>query len=243
MPKLSELKPEQNLKLLIYGNSGAGKTCTAAGFPYPMLYMDFDGKVDSAAAFYKNDKERLENIDVRDLSAKMSSDPIEEFIKIIGELAKQEKSGELQYKTVVLDSLTTFSSLTLKHIVKTNPGIKRNASKQGMQPGLQDYGILRREFERLITGLLGLDCNVVMIGHIDTNKDELTGEIVRGPLLDGSFAKSLPIYFKEVYRAFVDKDTHLLQTKSDRKYSCRSQIPGLPDPCPASYEELIKKRN
>lgn len=241
--KLSEIKPEANMKILVYGNSGAGKTCFAAGFPYPILYLDFDGKVDSAAAFFRNDKERLENIDVRDLSAKMSQDPILEFSKIIAEVAKQEKEGKLEFKTLVLDSLTTFSSLVLKHIVATNPGIKRTASKQGVQPGLQDYGILRREFERLITGLLGLNCNVVMLGHIDTSKDELTGEIVRGPLLDGSFAKSLPIYFKEVYRAFVDKDEHVLQTKSDYRFSCRSQIPNLPNPCPSNYEELIKQRN
>lgn len=241
--KLSEVKPEENLKILVYGNSGAGKTCFAAGFPYPMLYLDFDGKVDSAAAFYREDKERLDGIDVRDLSLRMSSDPIEEFSNIISELSKQEASNALAYKTIVLDSLTTFSSLCLKHIVKSNPGIKRTSSRQGVQPGLQDYGILRREFERLIPGLLGLKANIVMLGHIDTNKDELTGEIVRGPLLDGSFAKSLPIYFKEVYRAFVDKDEHLLQTKTDYKYSCRSQIPALPNPCSASYLELTKQRS
>ena len=238
--KLSEVRSDDNLKVLVYGNSGSGKTCYAAGFPTPILYLDFDGKVDSAANYYAKDA-RLEEIEVRDLSKKMSSDPIEELIAIIDkELIPQEKAGAMKYKTIVLDSLTTFSSLCLSHIMRTNPGVKRTVSKQGAQACLQDYGILKREFEKLIPGLLSLPCNIVMLGHIDTAKDELTGELVRGPLMDGSFAKQLSIYFKEVYRSYVEGGKHLLQTKSDYRYACRSQIKGVPDPMPMAYSEIEK---
>lgn len=242
MPKLSEISTTDNLKMLIYGKAGAGKTCFAAGFPYPMLYLDFDGKVDSAALFYKEDKERLENIDVRDLSARMENNPIQELETIIDkELIPQEKSGEMKFKTLVIDSITTFSASVLKHIVKTNPGIKRIQSKQGVQPGMQDYGILKREFARLVPGILGLPCNVIMLGHISVTKDDLTGELVRGPLMDGSFANELPIYFKEVWRAYRDdKGNHLAQTQANFKFDCRSQIPGLANPAPLSYSEIEK---
>lgn len=240
--KLSEVKTEGQLKILIYGKAGSGKTCFAAGLPYPMLYLDFDGKVDSAALFYKEDKERLEGIDVRDLSTRMEGNPISVLEQVIKEeLIPQEKSGEMKFKTLVIDSLTTFSSATLKHIVKTNPGIKRVESKQGVQPGMQDYGILKREFTRLIPGILGLQCNVVMLGHISTEKDELTGQIIRGPLMDGSFSQQLPIYFKEVWHSYRDdKGKHWAQTQSDYKFECRSQIPGLPNPMTFKYAELEK---
>jgi len=246
MPALSDIKTESNLKILLFGNSGAGKTCFAAGFPGPILYLDFDGKVDSAAEFYKADKERLSKIDVRQLQQQLmmnpTMNPIAELNKIIAtELIPAQKSGALPFKTLVLDSITTFSSLTLNHILLTNPGIKRNTTAQGNQPGLQDYGILKREFAKLIPGLLSLQCNVVMLGHISTDKDEQTGEIIRGPLMDGSFAKELPIYFKEVWRAFTDdKGVHYAQTKSDSRYNCRSQLPKLPSPMPLSYAELSK---
>lgn len=237
--KLSEIKTEGNLKILLYGNSGAGKTCFAAGFPTPMLYLDFDGKVDSAALYYKQDTERLEQIDVRSLQKGLVDDPIETLKTIITEeLVPQQKEG-MKYRTIVLDSITTFSRLCLEHIVRTNPGIRRNASKQGAQPGLQDYGILKREFASLVPGILSLPCNIVMLGHISTTKDDLTGEIVRGPLMDGSFAQELPIYFKEVWRAFVtDKGEHKVQTAPDNKYDCRSQIKGLPKEMKLSYTEL-----
>lgn len=242
--KLSELKPSENLKVLIIGPAGTRKTCTAAGFPYPMLYLDFDNKVNSAAAWYASDKERLENIDVRNMSKRLSDvDPIKEMQTIIEkELIPMQSEGS-KFKTLVLDSVTTFSSAVLNHIIKTNPGIKRASYAQGIQPCQQDYGILKREFMRLIPGLLSLPMNVVMLGHIKTDKDDLTGEIIRGPLMDGSFAQELPIYFEEVYRSYVKDGKTMAQTQSDLYYTfCRSQIPRLPNPVELSYENLIKQR-
>lgn len=242
MPSLNKLTLDGNLKILIYGLSGSGKTCLAAGFPGPILFMDFDGKVDSAAKFYSGQEDRLAAIEVKQLASNLTKSPIEELNRIVREeLIPQQKTGEMVFKTLVIDSLTTFSMLTLNHILQTNPGIKRTISAQGQQPCMQDYGILRREFQKLIPGLLSLPCNVVMLGHISTEKDELTGELVRGPHMDGSFARDLPIYFKEVWRSFIDsKGQFMAQTKSDAKYSCRSQIKGLPDPLSLSYDEISK---
>lgn len=244
MPSLADIKTEGNIKALCFGNSGSGKTCFAAGFPLPALLLDFDGKADSAALFHKADADRLARIDVRNLAASLVSSPIVELEKIIKELSEQQKAGSMKFRTLILDSLTTFSAQVLKYIVDSNPGIKRVITKQGQQPGMQDYGILKREFAKLVPGLLSLPCNVIMLGHISTEKDEVTGELIRGPAMDGSFARDLPIFFKEVWRTYVDeKGQHLAQTKSDAKYSCRSQIPKLPNPLPLNYKELEKYLN
>jgi hypothetical protein len=242
--KLSEIKADENLKVLVCGPPGTTKTCFAIGFPYPMLVLDFDEKVDSAAAWYANDKTRLEGIDVRQLGKRLDdSDPVAELNKIIREeLVPQQKAGEMKYKTLVIDSCTTFSSAVLAHIVRTNPGVKRVASAQGVQAGMQDFGILKREFAKLIPGLLSLPMNVVMTAHIKTDRSDLTGEIIRSPIMDGSFSAELPIYFKEVYRVFMKDGKPLAQTKSDLSYDfCRSQIPRLPNPVELKYENLIKK--
>lgn len=242
MPALSEIEIEDRVKLLIYGPSGAGKTVSAVSFPYPQLYLDTDGKVDSAARYYRNDPERLKNIDVRQLSGDLGGDSIGELNKIIrDELIPQQRAGKMIYKTLVLDSLTTFSSQVLNHIIRTNPGVKRVSSAQGVQPQLVDYGILRREFQRLIPGLLSLPMNVVMVGHVNTEKDELTGQISKSVHMDGSFARDLPIFFKEVFYAYVDTNKqYMWQTQSTAQIMCRSQIPGLPNPVKAGYTELVK---
>jgi len=241
--KLSDIKTEGNFKLLLQGEPGIGKSILSCSFPLPLLLLDFDGKADSPALFYKDQPELLDGIDVRDLSSSLTKDPIQELNDIIDkELIPQQRDGAMKYKTIVLDSITTFSRAVLNHIVSTNPGIKRTMSKQGVQPGLQDYGILKREFAKLIPGILSLPCNVVMTAHMDVNKDELTGEIIRGPLMDGAFSAQLPIYFKEVWYMFSEKGKRMCKTQSDYKYKCRSQIPGLPDPLDVTggYEVLKK---
>lgn len=240
--KLSEMTTHRLLKALVYGEPGSGKTCFAASLPGPVLYFDFDNKVSSAARYYVNNKSLLNNIEVVNLSSILHDSPINEMNKRVTELANMQKKGEYPFKTLVLDSITTFSSACLAHIVRTNPGIKRVATAQGNQPGMQDFGILKREFQRLIPGLLTLEMNVIMLGHVSVDKDENSGEIIRGVSMDGSFAQQLPIYFEEVWRSFVDdKGIYRLQTKSDSKFGkLRSQIPGLSSPCEMKYDEIAK---
>lgn len=239
--KLSDLKSTEQIKALLVGPPGTGKTCFAASLPLPILYLDFDGKVNSAARWFEEDKERLDAIDVRPLSKMLGdADPIAEMNRIISEeLIPQQRSGEMKYKTLVLDSITTFSTAVLQHIVKTNPGIKRMASRQGVQPCQQDYGILKREFGRLIPGILSLEMNIVMTAHVKTDKSDLTGEIIRTPVMDGSFGESLPIFFEEVWRTWNKDGVPYAQTKSDNYYNfCRSQIKNLPNPTELNYRKI-----
>ena len=232
MAKLSELTMERNLKILVAADSGVGKTCFGTSFPGKTRVLDFDNKVDSAALYWRSEgqTERLENIDVTQFKTSLGTDnPIAELMKIFEtEFIPQQRTGKMAFDNLLVDSITTFSSAALKHIVKSNPGIKRNATAQGPQPGLQDYGILSREFERIISGLLSLPCNVIMLAHIAVEKDEATGAIMRHTMMDGSFARKLPIYFKEVWRMYVKDGKRMVQTQSDSMYNCRSQIAGLP---------------
>jgi len=232
--KLSDVASEDFDKILLIGDSGTGKTCFAASLPKPMLYLDFDGKVDSAAQFFKG-ADWLDQVDVRQLQASLISDPIDEFMKITREI--ESKAKALPWKTLVIDSVSTYSQAALKHIVRTNPGIKRSPKDN---PGLQDYGILKREFQRVIPGILGLPMNIVMIGHIKIDKDETTGEIIRSCNTDGAFGRDMPIYFKEVYRTYVKNGKYMAQTQADFKYACRTQR-GLPNEIELSYENIRGK--
>lgn len=238
---LGEIKTEGNFKALIMGDAGQGKTIFSCSLPGKTKVLDFDMKIDSAALFYKNNPEKLASIDVEQFPQGLEMTPIQKLEKLISsEFIPQQKTGKMSFDTLVVDSITTFSASVLAHIVRSNPGIKRTVSAQGVQPGLQDYGILKREFQRLIPGLLSLPCNVIMLAHIATEKDELTGQIMRHTMMDGSFAKELPIYFKEVWRVFIKDGKRYAQTQSDGQFNCRSQISGLPNPVELNYEVISK---
>ncbi len=242
---LSEIKTEGNLKILIQGDSGIGKTCLASTFPGKTLFLDFDLKVDSAASYlrHKGLTEQLNSIEVEQFPALIGTSPIDKLTKLIKDrLIPQQVTGKMEFQTLILDSITTFSSATLSHIVASNPGVKRVESKQGPQPSMSDYGILRREFQRLIPGLLTLPCNVIMLAHLAIEKDESNGAIMRHAMMDGSFARELPIYFKEVWRMYVKDGKRMIQTQSDQMFNCRSQLPGLPPHLDVSngYLDLVK---
>ncbi len=240
---LSEIKTTGNFKLLAMGDAGIGKTILGTSFPGKIELLDFDMKADSAALFWRKDPERIARINVEQFPPKIDKGPIQQLEELLTKkYIPQQAAGKMEFDTLILDSITTFSAAVLAHIVKTNPGIKRTVSAQGQQPGLQDYGILKREFQKLIPGLLSLPCNVIMLAHIATEKDEATGQVLRHTMMDGSFAKELPIYFKEVWRIFIKDGKRFAQTQSDHMFNCRSQIPGLPAllPIDNGYAEIAK---
>ena len=227
--KLGQVKTEGNFKLLVIGEPGAGKTVLAASFPGPLLYLDFDGKVDSAALFYKGNEEILNGVDVRDLTPKAGFDPIVELQKIYEkELIPGEQSGNFPFKTIVIDSISAFSTAALRHIIETNPGIQGVQTKQGKIPSPSHYGILLREFQKLIPSLLSAPCNVVMCAHTDTYKNE-TGVIIKAPMMDGSFSGKIAQYFKEIWNLHVDeKGRRIARTQAEPKFECLQTRIGAP---------------
>lgn len=245
MTKLSELKLSARRKILLYGNSGTGKTVFGCSFPGPIYVADFDGKISSAAEYYNKDSERLEDIDYDTFLPKDPKDLVfRNFYNKLAEIKAVGKSGELKYKTFVLDSLTTYAEAMMVEVMAQNPGIKCLGQGATTAPALQHYRLLNNHFKNVLNEILSLPCNVVITAHIKTDKDELTGEIVREPMLSGQLAARLPIMFEEVYRTYTDGSgtgiKYLAQTQSDRSYKCRSQISGLPNPLVLNYKEYEK---
>lgn len=239
--KLSELDSSKNLKVLAYGNSGSGKTVFACGFPGPIYVFDFDGKISSAANFYKGTPQ-LDLIEYDAYTPKVGEPTDRPFVRYntkLVELEKLAKEGKFPYATVVLDSLTLYADQMLKEIVIQNPGLKRQESPTVKLTCLQDYMILSSHFKNMLVRLLQLPCNVVVSAHIQTNKDDLTGEIHREPLLPGKLPAFLPVMFEEVYRTYKEKD-HMAQTQTSVQYNARSQIRGLPPTIKLEYAELLK---
>lgn len=239
MGSLAELKTSGRLKLLLIGESGAGKTSFIAGAPKPWI-GDFDGKIVSAAEFLrKTNPEQLAKVDFENYAGLIGGTlAADKFNRDIGKISQTKP---FPYETIGLDSLTTFSDESMKYLIKTNPGVKRQITNAVQLPVLQDYQMARIWFKQIITAMLGLPCNVIMTAHIQVEKDEVTGRILRSPMMAGKLAHELPIFFGEVWRAYRDdKGQHWAQTQSDSYFTCRSQIPDLPNPVKLDWAEINK---
>lgn len=240
MQTLDTLVATQKMKLLVYGQSGAGKTVLAAGAPKPII-LDFDGKVSSAASYYSvSSPEKLKQISYEPLTEIAGKErPFRRFKKLLNELSKSAAEGKFAYETVVLDSLTLFLDALLADIMVENPGVKR---VNGV-PALQDYQILNIQFKDVMSQLLALPCHVIVIGHITSETNQETGRIFWKPLVPGKLADRLPQIFTEVYRAYVvhqnGQQEYRCQTSSDGEYVCRTQIPGMPQHIPSDFNRLL----
>lgn len=222
--KLSEMSSNSFIKLLVYGDSGTGKTVLAASFAEqgPVEYWDFDHKISSAANFYHNKPEILKNIDVYQFAHLPKETRMSEWQKRAHQIDTLVRAKQpLPFKTLVLDSLTTFTQYMLENYITNNKSIKRPL--EGIN-AMQDYQLLDKHLTQIISSLLALDCNVVMLGHLQTEKDEVSGLVSRRPLMAGKFADKLPIYFEEVYVSKVDSaGKYVLQTRTDSNFKCRTQ--------------------
>ncbi len=247
MPQqLSELNTEKRLKILAYGHSGTGKTIFACGFPLPIYVADFDGKISSARNYYSiKDSERLKQISFDSFQPKGKIEIDKPFARYNTELVNLERLAAgpepFPYKTVVLDSVTTYLEQMTREVMRQKPQTKRYDKDT---PVLQDYGIVSSHFKLYLSRILQLPCNVVVTAHIGLTKDELTGEVTYGALLTPKLAPMLPILFEEVYRTYTElkdgKTLYMAQTQASRKYSARCQIQGLSNPTELSYTNIAK---
>lgn len=242
MPKLSDLQDTHFRTVLAYGDSGAGKTVFGAGFPGPIWIADFDGKVSSAASFYKGTPQ-YDLIEYDTYSGHSAWMP---FVKRINELAKFPKD-QFPFKTIVVDSITTFSASMMEEVMKQNPGSQRSKMLETQVPNLKDYQIAISHCKDVIKKILSFRdrCNIVMTAHIQKDKDETTGEILFQPLIWGKDLPTwLPMVFEEVYRCYAEvkegKSIHWAQTRAEKKYIARTQIPKLPSPVKLGYDEMKK---
>lgn len=242
MAKLSALDTSANLKLLLVGESGVGKTCFASEIPGKTYIIDFDGKVSSLAKYLEHhNPTKISEIDFESFTPNKENQfrvyrKFEQHLSNIEIAIAQEK---FPFQTLFIDSITTMVDAMMIETIADSPGLKRPA------PGvaaLQDYLVLNTRFIPLIQRLLALPLNVIMTAHVKVEKDEASGELVRSALLHGQLPQKLPIYFEEVYRAYtVKKDGkvfHVADTQQSPGFFGRSQIPGLPATIPLSYKFL-----
>ena len=137
------------VKFLVYGESGVGKTVFSSTWPSP-VFLD----IDKGMASIDKEVHRI-NIDTWD-----------DLVDAVDFLMNTD---EHPFKTIVLDSLNELQYLSMRSVVDKFPSIHRSYDSL---PSISDYGKMLDDFDKMVRWIKSIPLNVVMIAQVAERKYE-----------------------------------------------------------------------
>lgn len=169
---------EDTANILVYGESGVGKTVFASTAPRPMLWLESEGGTMSIA-----DRTGIKTVKVTGL---------ETYRQVLYYLMTQEHD----FKTVVLDSISDTSATLLREIMK---GVTaEDDERDEFSPEWGEWGKLTGVMREIIRGYRDLPMNVVFTALTREDTDKLTGKVKVRPRLTPTLADEIPAFMDGV---------------------------------------------
>lgn len=207
------------LKMLIFGESGAGKT-TVLGtaqdseLSSPVLLIDVEG-----GSTVLSDKPKVDVKQIR------STDGVQKIADILHKHPKY-------YKTVQLDSLTDFREINMSEVMHEQYN-KKPETTDLYVPSPREWGKSGAQIKEILRYLKDLPCHVVVTTLMEDKKDEKTGKITTEPMLPGQLRKHVPGFFDVVgYLRVMPDGTRTMQFKKTERMMCKDRTKALPDLMP-----------
>lgn len=152
-----------HVRILMYGQSGTGKTTLWATFPDPILAIVCSGG---------NKPGELRSVDTPE-NRKRINPQVAGTVARLKELIDEAKTGK--YATVVLDHASGMQDMDLKEEL----GIDEIPVQKSWGLASQRiYGTVAQHCKEYFRALLGLPCNVVIVAQERTFNDESGSEII-----------------------------------------------------------------
>ena len=207
----------QAVKLLVYGQAGAGKTSLIPTLPKPVILSAEGGLLSIADT-------NLPFIEI------MSMDDLREAYKWLNSSAEAA-----EFESVALDSISEIAEVVL------------NAEKKINKDPRAAYGAMQEQMADIIRGFRDLPGkHVYMSAKLEKTQDEM-GRVLYAPSMPGNkTGQSLPYFFDEVLALRVEKDAEgntrrALMTDGDGLWLAKDRSGKLEVWEDADLGEIIKK--
>lgn len=139
----NEISISQNVKMMIYGQAGMGKTTLALSAPKPLL-LDFDNGV-----------KRVNNAHLDDSVGIVQVNNWSEVLTLI----TTERAALAEFDTIIVDTIGKM----MDYIIAYRCG--------GRAPRIQDWGLINNDFKAFTQMLSDLNKNIIFVAHRDTRKE------------------------------------------------------------------------
>jgi hypothetical protein len=173
-----------NLNILVYGESGIGKTIFAGSADAvpelrPVLFVDIEGGTFSLQNMgYKVDVVRVQTW------------------KQMQDLYNELHEGKHPYKTIVLDSLTEIQKFNMYNVMTELIANKPDADPD--VPGMREWGKNIEQMRRYVRAFRDLPVNTIFTALQKEEKDDRTGVRWIKPSMSGKLASEVAAFLDVV---------------------------------------------
>jgi hypothetical protein len=174
-----DFNQDEGIKMLVYGESGTGKTTFWSSFPGPILAVICSGG---------NRPGELRSVDTPDNRKKISQVALRESSEL--KTLIEHLSTTSQFKTVVLDHTSGLQDLIMKELLGLD---EIPAQKSFGMASQQTYGQCTQMMKEYLRAMLGLSINVVLVAQQRTfggKDDGMDPELIK-PTVGAGLVPSL----------------------------------------------------
>lgn len=208
----------ESVKAIVYGDAGTGKTTLMGTCRAPILIHSFDpggtrvlaNEIAKGRVFVDS---RFELEQSKKPTAYSLWESAYEDLKRKGVFTK--------LGTFVIDSITSMSEACMDAVIAKQ-------GRAGQVPQLQDYMLLGNTLRDVLKDLSDLPCDVFVLGHAETEKDEITGRTNTSLMITGKMKTKFPIIFDELWvtqsKSDGKKVEYTILTANDGIYRAKTRI-------------------
>jgi hypothetical protein len=203
LPVSRVIEQQPYFNMLIYGNSGAGKTRLAG----------------SAAAV--PDLRRILFIDVEGGTLTLRNTPYNE-VEVVRVKSWQDMelvynelyANPTQFNTVIVDSLTEIQKMSMDRVMRRL--VEENEERDGDVPGMREWNINIEQTRKFVRKFRDLPVNTIFTALETTEKDMRKGSLKRKPSLSGKVKDEVAAFLDIVVYLYIkevgDENKRILLT-------------------------------
>lgn len=220
---LTVRSPQENLphlNLMVYGDSGVGKTLLAGTAAFvkeltPILFVDVEGGTLTLSHFDSEDIDVVRVTKWQDMQ------------KLYDELYRDQKG----YKTIVIDSLTEMQKLAMN----SQLGAGTDLDPGGNMPEFKDWHINTEQMRRLVRAFRDLPLNTIFtalsMDAVDPRRPD--GPTKKQPAFTKKLAGEIPAFFDILFYMYVKEtkdgpNQRLICTDKTSNVVAKCRVQGVP---------------
>ncbi len=221
-PPLENKAPKFDLKFLLVGSSGVGKTHFCATYtkgPIHFYMTDPGGE----KTLYKLNKNRPSCSPITINTFNFRNQSFQEIWKLLQKDAKEgffDQMFENNGLVILPDSFTTLSMIATDEIAKKHG---RSMTDITRVMRIQDWGVLGAWMKEMVAIINDLPCAAVSTAHIHTDLNESGAVTGRAPLISGRLKYTMGSFFDEVYLMERRGDNHILHFKETNHFEAKTR--------------------